>query len=106
MARPTVTVAVVPRERFSFAQRSLTSILERTEGDYELLYVDGNSPPEAREFIERMADDRKARHVAVREGIDGGSRWDRVGVVAVQGEVAVTGNQSYRCATAAARGQR
>lgn len=37
MAKPSVTIAVVPRERFSFVERSLDNILAQTEGKYELI---------------------------------------------------------------------
>ena len=39
-----VTLAVVPRERFSFAERSLEDICRHTPSDVELIYIDGNSP--------------------------------------------------------------
>ncbi|MGD9722669.1 MAG: glycosyltransferase [Pirellulales bacterium] len=51
MPAPQVTVAIVPRERFSYAKTSLDSILATTTGDYELLYVDGNSPPAVRDYL-------------------------------------------------------
>jgi GT2 family glycosyltransferase len=56
MGSPLVTVAIVPRERFSFAKTSLDNILATTTGDYELLYVDGNSPPDVRDYIARQAE--------------------------------------------------
>jgi len=49
------TVVIVPRERFSFALASLESILARTAGEYDLVYVDGGSPPNVRDRIARMA---------------------------------------------------
>lgn len=55
MSSPLVTVAIVPRERFSFANKSLDNILETTTGDYELIYVDGNSPPAVRDHVARQA---------------------------------------------------
>ena len=41
---PAVTVAVVPRERFSFAERALAALYERTRAPFDLVYVDGNAP--------------------------------------------------------------
>jgi len=61
MQRPSVTVAVVPRERFSFAQRSLESILARREYPFELVYVDGGSPPQVRDYLARQAAERSFR---------------------------------------------
>jgi GT2 family glycosyltransferase len=55
MADALVTVAIVPRERFSFAQRSLDSILARTRRPFELLYVDGCSPPPVRDYVKQKA---------------------------------------------------
>lgn len=41
-----VTVVVTPRERFGVAVESLESIVDATRPGYELVYVDGGSPPE------------------------------------------------------------
>lgn len=56
------TIAVVPRERFSFAIQSLDNILATTSLKHELLYVDGGSPPEVQLHIARQA---KAHHFRV-----------------------------------------
>jgi GT2 family glycosyltransferase len=56
MGSPLVTVAIVPRERFSLAKQSLDNILATTTGDYELLYVDGNSPPDVRDYVACLAE--------------------------------------------------
>ena len=45
MAQPRVTLVVVPREQFSVAERSLESIFAHTPEPFELVYVDGRSPP-------------------------------------------------------------
>jgi GT2 family glycosyltransferase len=58
MAAQRVTIAVVPRERFSFAIQSLQSVLTHRNPDTELIYVDGGSPPLVRQFLEQRA----ARH--------------------------------------------
>jgi GT2 family glycosyltransferase len=58
MDHSTVTIVVVPRERFSFAARSLDSVLEHTPASVKLVYVDGGSPPTVRRFVERRASDR------------------------------------------------
>lgn len=52
---PTCTIVVVPRERFSLADKSLENILEQTEQPYELVYVDGNSPRQLRSYLEGKA---------------------------------------------------
>ncbi|MBE9061713.1 glycosyltransferase family 2 protein [cf. Phormidesmis sp. LEGE 11477] len=50
-ARPNVTIAVIPRERFSAAQRSLESIYANTHYPFKLVYIDGNSPDPLREYL-------------------------------------------------------
>ncbi len=50
-----VTVVVVPRERFSLARESLTSVLEHTDLPFKLVYVDGGSPVHIQNYIEQQA---------------------------------------------------
>jgi GT2 family glycosyltransferase len=50
------TVVVVPRERWSFAGRSLASLLAHTARPYELVYVDGGAPAPVRRAIAAEAD--------------------------------------------------
>lgn len=45
---------VVPRERFSFAEASLRSLLEHTPGPRPIVYVDAGSPPPVRRAIESL----------------------------------------------------
>lgn len=49
-----VTIVVVPRERFSFTQESLRSLLAHTAGR-PLVYVDGRSPLATRRYLEAQA---------------------------------------------------
>jgi GT2 family glycosyltransferase len=58
MAAQRITIAVVPRERFSFAIQSLQSVLAHRDPATELIYIDGGSPPLVRQFLEQRA----ARH--------------------------------------------
>lgn len=56
---PVVTLVVVPRERFSVARESLESIFEHTaDTPYELVYVDGGSPPALRDWLAATAEAR------------------------------------------------
>jgi GT2 family glycosyltransferase len=55
MSGPSVTVVVVPRERFSYARRSLESLHRNTDYPFELVYVDGNSPAHLKRYLERAA---------------------------------------------------
>ncbi|HEY9888181.1 MAG TPA: glycosyltransferase [Candidatus Obscuribacterales bacterium] len=52
---PLVTLVVVPRERFSCAQASLESIYAHTEGPFNLVYVDGNSPAKVRHYLQEQS---------------------------------------------------
>ncbi len=58
---PTVTLVVVPRERFSYSESSLDSIYKNTRYPFELVYIDGNSPPKIRDYIENQANQRDFR---------------------------------------------
>jgi GT2 family glycosyltransferase len=51
-----VTIVIVPREQFSRAHLSLQSILDNTERDCPIIYVDGNSPPDLARDLEAMSD--------------------------------------------------
>ena len=54
MNHPKVTVVCVPRERFSFARRSLISLYKNTDEPFRLVYVDNRSPRSLRCFLEEM----------------------------------------------------
>lgn len=55
---PLVTVVVTPRERFSCAAASLESIYEHTQVPFDLVYIDGNSPPHVRRYLDHKAHDK------------------------------------------------
>lgn len=57
-ADPAVTLIVVPRERFSFTERSLESIYEHTPAPFDLVYVDGRAPGRIRRDLECRARER------------------------------------------------
>lgn len=50
-----VTIVVVPRERFSCARASVDSILEYTSYPHQLVYLDGNSPQTVKEYLSFQA---------------------------------------------------
>ena len=56
-----VTVVVVPREQFSLARRSIDNIYANTHHSFELIYVDGNSPPPVRDYLATEAQQREFR---------------------------------------------
>jgi GT2 family glycosyltransferase len=55
MIDPLVTIIVSPRERFSYTRQSLESIYQNTEFPFKLVYVDGNSPSEIKEYLQTQA---------------------------------------------------
>ncbi|MEN8443513.1 MAG: glycosyltransferase [Cyanobacteria bacterium J06555_13] len=54
-----VTLIVVPRERFQFAQKSLESLYSNTEHPFHLIYVDNNSPEYLREYLEAQSQEKE-----------------------------------------------
>jgi GT2 family glycosyltransferase len=58
MRESLATIAFVPREQFSTTQRSLDTLYQRTEGPFQLVCVDGGSPPAVRRYLERAAFER------------------------------------------------
>ncbi len=55
---PAVTLVVVPRERFSAAKQSLDSIYAHTTTPFQLIYIDGNSPPPIQNYLQQQAQAR------------------------------------------------
>jgi len=58
MADPQVTIIVVPREQFSKTRTSLESVYAVTSLPFELVYIDGNSPPHLRRYLAEQAEAR------------------------------------------------
>lgn len=55
---PQVTIVIVPRERFSLTQASLESLYQNTQYPFKLVYIDGNSPPKVRSYLEKESKER------------------------------------------------
>ena len=55
MSTPVTSIVVVPREQFSVTERALDALLERTPEPFQLVYVDGNSPPAVRDLLRARA---------------------------------------------------
>lgn len=58
MSSPDLTIVVVPRERFQFAQESLESLYENTTRPFKLIYVDNNSPARLRDYLQTESQKR------------------------------------------------
>ena len=61
MTTPLVTVAITPRERFSYAQPSLEKLWARTSERFELVYIDGRSPSSLQNWLAVQARARDFR---------------------------------------------
>ena len=57
-SQPAVTLVVAPRERFSAARASLESIYHDDNHPFELVYVDGGSPPHVAHWLAQQARER------------------------------------------------
>ncbi len=55
---PTITIVVVPRERFSYTQQSLESIYQYTDLPFDLVYVDGGSPKSVQRYLQQATAER------------------------------------------------
>jgi GT2 family glycosyltransferase len=55
MSPPDVTVVMSPRERFNLTPLSLASLYESTDPPFDVVVVDGGSPPPIRKHLEQQA---------------------------------------------------
>ncbi|MDJ0691594.1 MAG: glycosyltransferase [Xenococcaceae cyanobacterium MO_188.B32] len=55
MSEPKVTIVVVPRERFDFAELALETLYQKTDLPFKLVYVDGNSRAPIKQYLEEQA---------------------------------------------------
>jgi len=58
MENPQVTIVIVQRERFSHNAMSLESIYKNTSLPFKLIYIDSNSPPKTKRYIEAQAKEK------------------------------------------------
>ena len=66
-AAPSVTICVVPRERFSCAVDSLRDIARNTGTPFELVYIDGNAPPTVAEELSAICAEHGFTYLRVDE---------------------------------------
>jgi GT2 family glycosyltransferase len=77
-----ITIAVVPREKFSYCRTTLDALLENTSLPFKLIYIDGGSPHATRDYIRKKLEGRpdtrllryerffgpfQSRNIAIRE---------------------------------------
>lgn len=58
MVTSAVTIIVVPRERFQFAQESIESLYQNTNYPFNLIYIDNNSPGQLRDYLKVAAEQK------------------------------------------------
>ncbi|MGB0415858.1 MAG: glycosyltransferase family 2 protein [Coraliomargarita sp.] len=58
METPIATIAFVPREVFCQTKDALETLFQRTDSPFELVCIDGNSPPEVRAYLETAAKEK------------------------------------------------
>ncbi|RAM53247.1 MAG: glycosyltransferase family 2 protein [Hapalosiphonaceae cyanobacterium JJU2] len=58
-SEPEVTIVVVPRERFSYSRESLESIYDNTDYPFKLIYVDGGSPADIKNYLQAKAAEKQ-----------------------------------------------
>lgn len=61
--QPEVTIIIVPRERFQFAQESLESLYAVTDCPFELIYIDNNSPAKLQRYLKAQSQEKGFRIV-------------------------------------------
>ena len=64
---PRVTVAFVPREQVSSTERCLETLITRTEEPYDLVVIDGGSPPAVKQYLQDVASKHKFTLVRTEE---------------------------------------
>jgi GT2 family glycosyltransferase len=86
--QPTVTIVVVPRERFSYSQQSLESIYAETDYPFELVYVDGGSPPKLQAYLDAQSRDRQFQLIRTEHYLSP-NRARNLGIQAAHGQYIV-----------------
>jgi hypothetical protein len=56
-----VTIIVVPRERFSATERSLTNLFDNTQHPFRLVYVSAGAPPSVQRYLETVSEELQFR---------------------------------------------
>ena len=59
-----VTIVVVPRERFSFAERSLKNIYENTDFPFDLIYIDAGGAAPLKAYLNEESQRRGFRIIS------------------------------------------
>ena len=59
MSAPQVTIALVPREQFGTTRRTLETLYQRTTEPFELVCIDGGSPPAVADYLAQAARERQ-----------------------------------------------
>jgi len=65
MQNQNVTLIIVPRERFSYTQKSLENIYQNTNLPFKLIYVDVNSPSQTKRYLKVQAEQKNFHLIRV-----------------------------------------
>ena len=65
MKNKKVTLIIVPRERFSYTQKSLESIYQNTNAPFDLIYIDLNSPSKIEHYLETQSQEKNFHLIRV-----------------------------------------
>jgi GT2 family glycosyltransferase len=65
MPETKVTLIIVPRERFSYTQKSLENIYQNTNLSFKLIYVDLNSSSQVKQYLEVQAQEKNFHLIRV-----------------------------------------
>ncbi|NJR54181.1 MAG: glycosyltransferase family 2 protein [Acaryochloris sp. CRU_2_0] len=88
LEQPMVTIVVVPRERFSYAQQSLESIYADTDYPFELVYVDGGSSPALKAYLEKQSQEKQFKLIRTEHYLSP-NRARNLGIQAANGKYIV-----------------
>jgi glycosyltransferase involved in cell wall biosynthesis len=95
--RPSVSIVIVPRERFGMAKTSLDSVLAETPEPYELVYVSGRSPAHLIAHIDAKAAEHGFRHIKL-DRLLAPNEARNVGLAASRGDYVVFLDNDVLCA--------
>jgi GT2 family glycosyltransferase len=88
LEQPMVTIVVVPRERFSYAQQSLESIYAETDYPFELVYIDGGSPRALKAELEKQSQEKQFKLIRTEYYLSP-NRARNIGIQAANGKYIV-----------------
>ncbi|MBL8012816.1 MAG: glycosyltransferase [Candidatus Omnitrophica bacterium] len=65
MANALVTIVVTPRDRFCFIEENLETIFKKSDVPFEMIYIDGGSPDQFRDYLVKKSAEKKFKLIRV-----------------------------------------